>query len=154
MMVLLTAISGSHLRSQQVFDLGEDKDFDMGNAPDEPLPSNEDEESWQTDDEEGGEGDGEEIIQHFLGDHYDQNNRHTYRSKEAISYRERLERERKHWNEIQAQLVEAYLEFMSNGPPDEQEASNSDGEGSGWFTCEVSTLKGAFYTVPSSTDGD
>jgi hypothetical protein len=111
---LLTIWLGTQIWSKQVFDILEDMDTVMGDAPNKPLPFDGDDDSWQTDNEDGGDGDGEEIIQHFLGYCYGENDCRVHHSRQTISYQEQLEWEQKNWGDMQAQLVEAYMEFMSN----------------------------------------
>jgi hypothetical protein len=130
-----------------MIDIAEDPDIDMGDPTEEPLPFDGGDESWHTDNEEGEDGakDGEEIIQHYLGDHSNENRHQMHCSGQTVSYRERLEWEQKNWRDIQAELVDAYMGFMLNGPTNGQGNSIADGEVYKWFTCEVSTLQGAVY---------
>jgi hypothetical protein len=123
-----------------MFDM--DNNFDDQPFPDEDIPHQEnieDEDSaWEDDsDDDNDDKSGDKIFHHCFESDNPSLKPTRRRHLNPQTYRARIQAERAHWKEQEQALVMAYMEWKVHGA-----AMENEGEGLGYFDCQIFSLTG------------
>lgn len=119
-------------------------DSGYGLEPSGPVPTFDPADSeWEDETDDEQEKTENALFDHFMHPRNSQSRQHHAQYKNPKGYKERLQTERKNWEDQKVQLLEAYMEWKVHGP-----ALETAEEGTSSFQCKIFDITGEITEYP------